>query len=136
MKEYTVSILTPLGQVFQGQATGLYLKTASGELGILAGHTDYLGSVVPCVATVVRAEEGERHAFCGGGFVSVAGGEVSLIVDEFVFADALSAETLQKDRERLAAQLADCDQKARPEGAEYLRSTLERTEIKLRALEY
>ncbi len=135
MREYRLSILTPTGSFFDGQVLGLSLKTGSGDIAFLAGHTDYLGSVLPSVARLTDENGKERIAFCGGGFVNMIGGELSLVVDEFVYAEGLSLEKLSAEVERLVAELASCDAKKEPERATYLGDALARTKIKLSAVQ-
>lgn len=134
MRDYRLSILTPTGQNFEGRVCRLVLKTGSGEICFLAGHTDYLGSVVPSVAGLTDAEGKDRTAFCGGGFVRMMKGELSLIVDEFTYAEELSLEKLSAKVENLVSSLTACDPRKEPERAAYLKETLARTRVKLDAV--
>ncbi len=133
MKEYALDILTPAGEAFSGMVGQLFVKTTSGEVGILADHTEYLAGVVPCVARVFDGEGHSRRAFCGGGFVSVVKGKVSVVVDEFVFGAQLSAEEERSRKDSLKEELAKCDAKKEPERASYLKTALTRAEEKCKA---
>ena len=135
MRDFALGILTPTGEGFSGRVQQLFVRTTAGEVGILAGHTDYLAGVEPCVAHITDGEGRDRKAFCGGGFLSVVGGEVSLVVDEFAFSEALSAEAAKVERDTIASDLSACDAAKQPEKAEYLKNALIRAEAKWRAVE-
>ncbi len=135
MRDFALGILTPTGEGFSGRVQELFLRTTSGEVGIMANHTDYLAGVEPCVTKLTDAEGHTLIAFCGGGFLSVVKGEASLVVDEFAFSDALSAESVKAERDAIAAEFAACDAKKQPEKAEYLKTALARAETKVKAVE-
>ena len=134
MRSFELKILTPTGVGFSGQVQELYLHTTSGEIGILAGHTDYLAGVVPCAASLTDEAGDILSAFCGGGFLSVVAGEVTLTVDEFAMADALDADAVKAECERLSAELAACDKGKEPEKAQFLKDSLARATAKSKAL--
>ena len=135
MKDFSLGILTPVGEAFSGEVKELFARTTGGEIGILANHTDYLAGIVPCVVKLTDRDEKERYAFCGGGFISVVAGAVTMTVDEFVFAGEISIELVTAEKERLSAQLAACDEKREPERAQYLKTSLRRIEAKCKAAE-
>ena len=135
MRDFELGILTPTGEGFSGRVQELYLRTTGGEVGILAGHTDYLAGVVPCAAFLTDSEGNGRNAFCGGGFLSVLGGIVTLTVDEFVFSEALDREAVKQARDTAATEFAACDAKKEPEQAQLLKETLARAEAKFRAVD-
>ena len=130
MRDFELGILTPVGEFFSGNVQALTVRTSSGEVRILAGHTDYLAGVVPCVASFVDEEGRARSAFCGGGFLSVVAGMATLTVDEFAFAESIDAAAADEGRNQLAAELAACDPKAEPERAQYLKDAVARAEAK------
>jgi len=135
MKNFELKILTPTGEAFSGEVKELFVRTTAGEVGILAGHTDYLAGIVPCAAKLTDGEGKERVAFCGGGFLSVVTGGMSLVVDELIFAESMDAERIRAERDSLASQLSSCDVKKQPERAEFLKTSLARAEAKLKACE-
>ena len=135
MRDFELGVLTPTGEGFSGRVQELYLRTTSGEIGILAGHTDYLAGVVPCAAFLTDSEGNGRNAFCGGGFLSILGGEATLTVDEFVFSEMLDEEAVKKERDAKSAELAACDSKNEPERAQLLKDALARAEAKCRAID-
>ena len=134
MRSFELSILTPVGTGFSGTVQGLYVKTTSGEVGILAGHADYLAGVIPCAASLTDENGDVFAAFCGGGFLSAVAGKVTLTVDEFATAEALDAEVVKAECERLSAELAACDKGREPERAQFLKDSLARAMAKSKVL--
>ena len=131
MREFKLGILTPSGEAFSGDVKGVFLRTTDGEVGILAGHTDYLAGVVACVVKLINAEEKSVYAFCGGGFFNMAGGEATLIADEFLFADALDGDQIENEIREISERLAKVTD---PEGVQFLKTSLARAEAKKRTL--
>ena len=131
MRAFKLGILTPVGQAFSGDVTSVNLRTTDGEVGILAGHTDYLAGVEVCVVKLLDVEGKPRFAFCGGGFFSMTAGEATLVADEFVFAEALDNESISAELDELNARLATAsDQQMR----KFLKTRLARAEAKRRAV--
>lgn len=131
MRAFKLGILTPVGQAFSGDVTSVNLRTTDGEVGILAGHTDYLAGVEVCVVKLLDVEGKPRFAFCGGGFFSMTAGEATLVADEFVFAEALDNESISAELDELNARLATAsDQQTR----KFLKTRLVRAEAKRRAV--
>lgn len=131
MRAFKLGILTPVGQAFSGDVTSVNLRTTDGEVGILAGHTDYLAGVEVCVVKLLDVEGKPKLAFCGGGFFSMTAGEATLVADEFVFAEALDNESISAELDELNARLATAsDQQTR----KFLKTRLARAEAKRRAV--
>ena len=131
MRAFKLGILTPVGQAFSGDVTSVNLRTTDGEVGILAGHTDYLAGVEVCVVKLLDVEGKPRFAFCGGGFFSMTAGEATLVADELVFAEALDNESISAELDELNARLATAsDQQTR----KFLKTRLARAEAKRRAV--
>ena len=131
MRAFKLGILTPVGQAFSGDVTSVNLRTTDGEVGILAGHADYLAGVEVCVVKLLDVEGKPRFAFCGGGFFSMTAGEATLVADEFVFAEALDNESISAELDELNARLATAsDQQTR----KFLKTRLARAEAKRRAV--
>ncbi|MCR4622292.1 MAG: ATP synthase F1 subunit epsilon [Clostridiales bacterium] len=110
MKSFRLEIVTPDGQFYSGDAEYLSLRTISGEVGIMAGHTDYLNALGMGEARVTINGE-TRRAACIGGMVSVADGRVTVVATTFEWADMIDLERAknaeQRAREALGAANAD-----------------------------
>lgn len=99
MRTFFLRIVTPDGLKFDGNARELIVRTTTGDLGILAGH-------VPCVAPLgmgratVVTEEGNRHAACIGGMVSVSAENVTLVPTTFEWAEDIDLDRADHSEQR------------------------------------
>ena len=106
MNSFALKIVTPDGLQFDGAAQELIVRTTSGDLGILAGHTDCVAPLGMGAATVLT-ESGKRYAACIGGMVSVVGGEVTLVPTTFEWADSIDAARAERSYQRAQQVLQD-----------------------------
>ena len=83
MNTFHLTIATPDGNRFSGEAEGLYLRGAEGDLAILAGHTPFITSVQPGTCRVELPEEPDRCAALDGGLLTVARDRVTLLSGSF-----------------------------------------------------
>lgn len=86
MTAFPLKIVTPDGLVYDGQAEELIVRTASGDMGILAGHINCVAPLGMGRATVL-CDGKKRHAACIGGMVSVVNGQVTLVPTTFEWAE-------------------------------------------------
>ena len=100
MSSFSLKIVTPDGLQFEGLAEELIVRTTSGDMGILAGHTDCVAPLGMGMATVWVDGE-KRYAACIGGMVSVLNGEVKLVPTTFEW-----SEKIDLARAKIAAEQA------------------------------
>ena len=101
MTSFQLKIVTPDGLEYDGQAEELVVRTTTGDVGILANHTNLVAPLGMGRATIV-VEGKKRFAACIGGMVSVVGGAVTLVPTTFEWAesiDAMRAEAAQQRAE-------------------------------------
>ena len=104
MNSFPLKIVTPDGLKFDGQAQELIVRTTTGDLGILAGHTNCVAPLGMGQALVVV--EGERrYGACIGGMVSVVEGSVSLVPTTFEWAQEIDVERAARAEVRAKAVL-------------------------------
>ncbi len=110
MKSFWLDIVTPDGQFYSGEAEFLSLRTISGEVGIMAGHADYLNALGMGEARVTINGE-TRRAACIGGMVSVTDGRVTVVATTFEWSDMIDLERAKNAeiRAREALQREDID---------------------------
>ena len=106
MKNFALKIVTPDGLLFDGQAEQLIVRTVTGDMGILAGHTDCVAPLGMGLATVVIEGE-KRYGACIGGMVSVLNAEVKLVPTPFEWAEEIDAARAAASETRAKAVLAD-----------------------------
>ena len=99
MSEFHLTVVTPDGLKFDGNATSLLVKTESGDVEILSKHTDYFASLAIGRARILA--NGERKlASSAGGFLSVKGNEVKLVATTFEFADEIDLRRALEAKEK------------------------------------
>ena len=108
MNSFPLKIVTPDGLQFEGQAEQLTVRTTSGDIGILAGHTNCVAPLGMGRATVVT-EEGRRYAACIGGMVSVVNGAVTLVATTFEWADEIDIARADASKTRAENVLSSKD---------------------------
>lgn len=99
MRTFPMSIVTPDGEKYKGNAESLLVRTGSGDLEILAGHTPCLSYVATGRVRVRFPDGEERFASASGGFLSVMGSEVELIATTFEWADEIDLARAQTAKE-------------------------------------
>lgn len=108
MNSFPLKIVTPDGLQFEGQAEQLTVRTTSGDIGILAGHTNCVAPLGMGRTTVVT-EEGRRYAACIGGMVSVVNGAVTLVATTFEWADEIDITRADASKARAEKVLSNKD---------------------------
>ena len=99
-----VEVLTPEGEVFNGEVRQISTRTAVGELGILANHAPLLAELRPAELRLhVSDSETKRYAQAHG-WLQVFGNHAKLLVEEALAPEDLDAATLKE-------QLADAEQR-------------------------
>ncbi len=108
MTSFPLKIVTPDGLQFDGQAEELIVRTTSGDLGILAGHTNLVAPLGMGRATVVSKGR-RRYAACIGGMLSVVGGAVTLVPTTFEWAEDIDKARADASYERAQKILHSLD---------------------------
>jgi F-type H+-transporting ATPase subunit epsilon len=104
-----VEVLTPEGEVFNGEVRQVSTRTAVGELGILANHAPLLAALAPTELRLhVSDSETKRYAQAHG-WLQVFGNHAKLLVEEALDPAELDTGTLKE-------QLADAEQRLEESG--------------------
>ena len=106
MTPFDLKIVTPDGMEFEGHAEEVIVRTTTGDMGILAGHTDCVAPLGMGRATIV-IDGKKRYAACIGGMISVVGGNVSIVATTFEWAEDIDADRAEASRARAKNTLAD-----------------------------
>ena len=101
MKPFPVHILAADHAFFEGECTSLILPTVDGQYGVLAGHSNAIGAIVPGTLTCRTAAGETLYAAVSAGLVKVEDGEVLVLVDA-----AERPEEIDKNRAERAAAAA------------------------------
>lgn len=106
MTPFDLKIVTPDGLVFDGQAEFLSVRTNTGDVGIMAGHTNLVAPLGMGRATIVQDGK-NRYAACIGGMVSVIGGKVTLVPTTFEWSEDIDAARAERSYNRAQLTLQD-----------------------------
>ncbi len=112
MKQFPLEIVTPDGEMYNGEAESVLVRTKDGDAEILCGHTDYLAAIgVGRVRIIIGGEH--RFAAASGGFLSVEGGRVKLVCVTFEFAEDIDERRAEHAKEKAEAAISSAkDDKA------------------------
>ena len=91
MKSFKLKIVTPDGLLFDSEVESLLVRTDDGDVEFLAGHIDYMASLGTGRARI-KVDGADKYASVSGGFVTVKGGEVTLVAVTFEFRENINLE--------------------------------------------
>ncbi|MFI3114815.1 MAG: ATP synthase F1 subunit epsilon [Clostridia bacterium] len=129
MASFNVKILTPEREAYSGSADKIILRTTEGDVGVLAGHTDYVSALGIGKFTLYNDDD-FRFAALAEGFVTVSKGNVTLLTDFFEWQDEIDAKRAEKAMTFAKEQLARKDLDANPDYLEFkLKKALNRISV-------
>ena len=99
-----VEVLTPEGEVFEGEVQQVSTRTEIGEIGILANHAPLLAALQPTELRLHVSDSETRRYAQAHGWLQMFGNRARLLVEEAIAPEDLDAGAL-KD------QLADAEQR-------------------------
>jgi F-type H+-transporting ATPase subunit epsilon len=100
--KFPVEVLTPEGEVFNGEVEMVSTRTTLGQIGILARHSPLLATLEPTELRLYRTETEVLRYAQAEGYLQVGGNHALLLVEQALPVADLNAAEL---RERL--QLAE-----------------------------
>jgi F-type H+-transporting ATPase subunit epsilon len=103
-----LSVVTPEGSLFSGEASFVAAPAWDGEVGILPGHAAMIAALGTGEMRIVRGTLGgevtDRYAV-RGGFLQVVDDEVTLLVTEAKTPDGRDVEVVAGELEQVLADL-------------------------------
>jgi F-type H+-transporting ATPase subunit epsilon len=104
--QFHLKIVTPDGLRYDGMAESLTVRTANGDLGILARHTNCVAPLGMGEASVVL--DGKRRTgACIGGMVSVLESEVTVVATTFEWAEDIDRARAHASEEAARQAMAE-----------------------------
>ena len=106
-KTFSVSLVTPDGAAFEGEAVMLIVPGADGEIGVLARHAPLIATL-KAGSTRVHLGEGDervREFATGPGFFKVEHDRAIALVDDAVLANEIDRDRAQAQLETAQAEL-------------------------------
>jgi F-type H+-transporting ATPase subunit epsilon len=109
---FSISVVTPEGAAFEGDAEMLIVPGAAGEIGVLARHAP-LVAMLKAGSTRVHMGDGQIQEFATGpGFFQVLEDRAIALVDDAVAAAEIDGARAQEQLEAAQAELAALDSDA------------------------
>jgi F-type H+-transporting ATPase subunit epsilon len=103
-------VLTPEGEVFDGEVEQLSTRTAVGEVGILANHAPLVGRLVPAELRL-HVSDGETIRYAQAeGWLEVFANKAVVLIGEAIPPDELDPGELKQRVEDAEQRLADADE--------------------------
>ncbi|HEX3241607.1 MAG TPA: ATP synthase F1 subunit epsilon [Solirubrobacterales bacterium] len=108
--KFEVEVLTPEGEVFNGEVRQVSTRTAGGEIGILANHAPLLAALRPAELRIhVSDSETVRYAQAHG-WLQVFGNHARLLVEEAVSPEDLDASSLKEQLSDAERRLSESEE--------------------------
>ena len=104
-RRFDVSLVTPEGPAFEGDAEMIVVPGAAGEIGVLARHAP-LVAMLKAGSTRIHVREGDAREFATGpGFFRVEQDRALALVDDAVDAKEIDDERARRQLEEAQAEL-------------------------------
>jgi F-type H+-transporting ATPase subunit epsilon len=134
--KFPVEVLTPEGQVFNGEVEMLSTRTQVGEIGVLANHAPLLATLDPAELRLHLSESEVKRFAQGEGYLQVFGNSAFVLVEECIKPDRIDREAQQEKLRSAEEVLARIDQEALTKRVREARTTAERDEARELTAEY
>lgn len=126
-----VSITTPDGTIFQGEADAVTLPTANGEITILPHHVPLISIVLPGTIMLKTGKDTQFLAV-SRGVVEIDGKGVRILADSADRVEALEEEAIEKAR--ITAEKLKTEKRHDAEGFAEATAILDRELARLRTV--
>jgi F-type H+-transporting ATPase subunit epsilon len=103
--KFNAEVLTPEGQVFDGEVEMVSTRTAVGSLAVLAKHQPMLTLLEPTELRLYKSENDVERFAQGEGYMQVGAEQVLILVEEALAPGDLDAADL-RERARAAEERA------------------------------
>ena len=115
--KFEVEVLTPEGEVFNGEVRQVSTRTAGGEIGILANHAPLLAALRPAELRLhVSDSETVRYAQAHG-WLQVFGNHARLLVEEAIAPEDLDPSSLKEQLSDAERRVSESEEGSAAQGA-------------------
>ena len=133
---FPAEVLTPEGEVFNGEVEMLSTRTSVGEVGLLANHAPLLATLEPAELRLHRSEGNIDRYAQAEGYLQVFENHVLVLVEECLEVDRIDRDQQRERLRRADEVLARIDQEALVRRVREARTTAERDEARQLTAEY
>jgi F-type H+-transporting ATPase subunit epsilon len=113
--KFPVEILSPEGQVFDGEVEMLSTRTTTGSIGILANHTPLLAMLDPTELRLYESDNEIIRIAQGEGYLQVGSNRALVLVEEAHRPDDLDRAELQDKLKRAEQELEAAEEDSEAE---------------------
>ena len=106
MTPFKLTVMTPDGITYEGEAVNIIATTDEGEVQILARHADYLAALGTGRVQRELPDGTVRTAASSGGVLTVQNGEVTLSAVTFEYKEDIDLERALRAEERAKKELS------------------------------
>ena len=103
-KTFDLSVVTPDGPVFEGEAQMIVVPGAAGEIGVLPRHAP-LVAMLKAGETRIKAESEWTALATGPGYFKIQRDRAIVVVDDAVRAEEIDVEAARRDADEARALL-------------------------------
>lgn len=99
------SLVSPARELFSGEVDHVIAPGTDGEFGVLVNHAPFMTTLKNGVVRVLEGNTVSMRLFVRGGFADVTPAGLTILAEEAVNLDSVSAESVQKDMDSLRQQI-------------------------------
>jgi F-type H+-transporting ATPase subunit epsilon len=107
-KTFDLSVVTPDGAVYEGEAQMLIVPGAAGEIGVLPRHAP-LVAMLKAGETRIKAENAWQALATGPGYFKIQRDRAIVLVDDAVRAEDIDVQQARQEAEEAKALLERAD---------------------------
>ena len=107
---FTVEVLTPEGEVFNGEVVQVSTRTVVGEIGVLANHAPMLAALKPTELRLHTSGSDVESYAQAHGVMQVFANHAQLLIEEAIAPDDLDAGDLKEKLSDAEQRLKEADE--------------------------
>ncbi|MDR0836861.1 MAG: ATP synthase F1 subunit epsilon [Propionibacteriaceae bacterium] len=96
-----VEVVSPEGQIWEGQSVGVSVRNVEGSLGILSDHEPLLTILAPGAAEIITLDGRREVIAVSGGFMTVNENVVTILTDSAEMGHEISLEEARRELAQL-----------------------------------
>ena len=117
--QFPVEVLTPEGQVFEGEVEMVSTRTTTGSIGVLANHAPLMAILEPTELRLYKSESDVVRFAQGEGYLQVVDNSALVLVEEAIAPDDIDRSAfesrLKEAQDAVERAEEDSEEKARAE---------------------
>ena len=118
------ALVSPERELFNGDVDQVVVPGSEGEFGVLPNHTPVMSVIKPGALKVLN-DGAERRIFVNGGFADVTPEGLTVLAEEAIDLEDISAEKIEQDLKAANEDLRDASSDAKRDAAQRAVARLE-----------